>query len=540
MENILDEGEQRLVGYKEDGERTKMYCGGECLSTRLVVIFALLYLGVADFLFFAGWTTHYCSMVFLVGLSAMLVIYYKESGCKKPVSNIPGQKAGMVVSIIIMGIFFIVAGVVGWFPTHGDSWAFRQALFLNLKDAEWPLVLPNGREMSYYLAGMLPSAIMGRMLPDAVTQWAVWLWIMGALIIMLLAVVRLQCAREVIFTIMALGFQDPLRAIFRPNATFGQGRGFMAELLQSFQNITGVDCSVLTTYYGNQTLMAPLYNCVGAYNSVPATLLAAVTILLLRRNCWMIPLVIALLVPISPLGAIACMPVAVYYFFSGLSWRGIVSTFFSLLIVAVSAVYFLRADSSMNVVTFAWIARGSEFWVYYVRYMCGACILLLQLYPFRKNDGLYWTVIISVILIPCVFIGSLPDLPVIHGFNELFHKGSVVYSLLVCLMWCQEWKKINMVVRVGALSWAVLSTSVYCWTQIKGVDANHAVADMWNGHLLHNRAFLNQSVPETKAPVIPGIILQSSGESRNHMPGSILPAARGVDYTRPPHPQAFP
>ena len=517
--------------------RDSVVQGGSSVVIGMLVV---LYLAIADFLFFAGWTTPVCLFVFCAALFAILLTYCKSPGHVMPMEKTFTQSSGLCISVLIIGVFFVIGGVVGWFPTHGDSWAFRQALFLNLKDAAWPLVLPDGREMTYYLAGMLPAAMLGRVLPECLTQWAVWLWIVGALTAMLLVVSRFRGTNIVLFTILALGFQDPLRAVFRPNATFGQGRGFMAEVLQFFQNLTGVDCSVLVTYYGNQTLMAPIYNCVGAYNSVPAALLAAMALVFFRRVPWMIPVVIGLLVPISPLGAIACMPVAAYYFLSGISWRRLLSVLFPLFVAGVSAVYFLRADSSMNVVTAAWIARGPEFWIFYVRYLVGSSFLLVPLYPFRKKDGLYWIVTISAILMPCLFIGSLPDLPVFHGFNEFFLKGSVVYSLFICLMWCQEWSKMNKYVRAGALLWAVLSTVVYCSSQIKGWDAQRTVADMWNGHLYHNRVFLRQSVPSTKAPAIPGVILQRSGESLDYFPGGAFPEAKGVDYSGEPHPQAFP
>ena len=510
---------------------------------RILVLLSFIYLSIPNFLFLAGWFHPLCSIIFVVALTLVLLKY----GHTEPPHLHPAEikvsfkrQAIFALSILLLVLYFIIAGVVGYFPTHGDSWAFRQALFLNLKDAPWPLVLPDGREMSYYLAGMLPASALARILPSFLQPWAILLWIMVPLTLAILFYRNRKGINILHLTIMALGFQDPLRALFRPNATFGQGRGFMADTLASLHQTTGFDFSVLTTYYGNQTLMAPFYNCIGAYNSVPATILVCILILHLKKQSWLIPLAIAMLVPISPLGAIACMPIALYQYLPNLSLRQLPSLLFPVCLVTIYAVYFLRAESDMNVITAAWIARGSEFWVFYARYLIGASLLLIPIYPHVKKNGLYWVLVCSVIFIPTLFIGSLPNLPIIHGFNELFHKGSIVYSMLIIILWCENWKKIWKPFRWAALSWAILSTAIYCFGQVKKWNPEHQIADMWNGHLCHDRDFLNQSIPETKEPIIPKLILSKSGESENMFPGCLLPKGGKVDYSRKPHLQAFP
>lgn len=445
-----------------------------------------------------------------------------------------------ILGILLLMLYFIIAGVIGYFPTHGDSWAFRQALFLNLKDAPWPLVLPNGREMTYYLAGMLPAATLARMLPDFMQSWAILFWIMVPLTLTILFYRHRKEINILLLIIMALGFQDPLRALFRPNATFGQGRGFMADILTSLHQATGFDFSVLTTYYGNQTLMAPFYNCIGAYNSVPTTILVCVLILHLKKQAWLIPLAIAMLIPISPLGAIACMPIALYYYLPHLSLKQLPTLLFPISLAMIFAVYFLRAESDMNVITAAWIARGREFWIFYARYLVGASLLLTPLYPHAKHCGLFWVLVGAVIIIPTIFIGSLPNLPIIHGFNELFLKGSIIYSMLIIILWCENWEKIWRPFRWAALSWATIATVVFCYGQVKKWDPEHQIADMWNGHLCHDRSFLNQSIPESKEAIVPNLILTKSGEAENMFPGCLLPKGRKVDYSRKPHSQAFP
>lgn len=510
---------------------------------RFLILLTFIYLSIPNFLFLVGWFHPLCSVCFVVTTFHILRRYSHIMEATMPPVNLElGNKKliSFALCLLLLVLFFIIAGVVGYFPTHGDSWAFRQALFLNLKDGAWPLVLPNGREMSYYLAGMLPASIFARILPNPLQSWAILIWIMVPLTITLLYYHRKKGFNLLLFTILALGFQDPLRAIFRPNATFGQGRGFMAELLTNLHNLTGCDFSVLTTYYGNQTLMAPFYNCIGAYNSVPATILVGILILHLKNHVRLIPLAIAMLVPISPFGAIACMPIALFYYLPKMSLKLLPALIFPVCLALVYAVYFMRAESGMNVVTAAWVARGSEFWVFFVRYLAGAALLLIPIYPHVKQNGLYWVLVASIIFIPMLFIGSLPNLPIIHGFNELFLKGSIVYSMLIVVMWCENWEKIWKPIRWAALAWAIAATAVFCFGQAKKWDPKHQIADMWNGHLCHERDFLNQSIPETKKALIPRLILNKSGEAEKKFPGCLLPAGGQVDYNRKPHPQAFP
>ena len=286
-------------------------------SGRFLLLASFVYLLITDALFFIGWFNPVVASVLTVMMTFCIAAWYiREDRGREIQTWNKSLITKFITCIIIILLFLVIGGMIGGFPTHGDSWAFRQALFLNLKDAPWPLVLPDGREMSYYLAGMIPSAMLARMLPENLQQSAVLVCTFIPILLYLCLSFNKIRKISIIFLLLALGFQDPLCALFRPGATIGSGSGFMAGIIQTVQNWGGPDLSILVTYYGNKTLGAPIHNCIGAYNSVPATILVAIMLTFLKEKPGIIALLIAMLTPISPLGALACMPVALYYFFT--------------------------------------------------------------------------------------------------------------------------------------------------------------------------------------------------------------------------------
>lgn len=491
-------------------------------------------------LFFIGWFepwiavpfAAYCGIVLFRGL---LTQDHIETSLHRP-------KLILMLGVIL--IYLIVGGMVGWFPTHGDSFAMRQAMFLNLRDEAWPLILPNGREMSYYLAGMLPPAILARIMPENLQQWAVLLcsWLPIAISIILLSQHFRRASWLLLFILIA--FQDPLSAFFRPTGTVSSGPGFMVEWLNNLWEYTGLDLRILTSYYGNKTIGAPIHNCIGAYNSTPYTLLATALLLTGREHRWIHPLVVALLVPVSPLSALALFPVALYFYTHKRFGKQYVAPMLleliaPTLLVILSAVYFLRAQRSDSTVSLDFLIHGKSFWPFYIRYILGGSVLALPIMHMRRKDGLYRVTLLSMLFLPLLFVGSPPS-ALYQGFNELTLKGTYIYALILGVMWYEDWSHIRKSFRILAVAWLCASTGTYCLSQIRSFSSTHQVADMWNGHLNHENRFLRQSIPETKEPLLPYVLIREGGESEKHFPGNILPHGTGCDYSTPPSPCAFP
>lgn len=491
-------------------------------------------------LFTAGW---YAWGVFLLVTAASITATYHA--CASYTGDCIGvtrqNRLALWGSAGIIAIFLVIGGIVGVFPTHGDSWAFRQALYLNLVHEDWPLILPNGKEMTYYLAGMLPPAAMAKFLPERLQQFPVLLCTALPAFLAVGLFFRKWGHASWLFLLITLGFQDPLCAFFRPGGTFSHGMSGMAQFLQHLYDCYGYDLRVLTSFYGNKTMLAPIHNCIGAYNSVPYTILATAILMNCRQSKWVVPYTMAMLAFISPLGAIALFPLAAYTYFGHrpFKWLVLCRECACPVIVAIFAgVYYGRTETGPSVIQPAWETWGHKFWIFYIRYLAGACLLILPLVQFRRKDPLFWITAASAALLPLLFIGTPPDGGVYQGFNELTLKGTAAYTIVLGSMWKEEWQNIKLWIRVPMFCWLVIATSGYLATQCIKFDWNHGVDDMWNGHLNHDRAFLRQSVPGAKEAPIPGILIKKS-ERNTSAAHYLLPKAPGADYSAAPHPRAF-
>lgn len=498
---------------------------------------SLLVLSFPTCLFFIGWFEPWISCLFLLFL---LVYFVKGSTVHTPwPQSIVDVRKFALISVAVL-LYLSIGGLLGYFPTHGDSCQLRQAMFINMRDAAWPLILPNGKEMSYYIAGMLPPAFFARLLPNEMGQWSVLLCTAIPPLMALWILYNKFGHCSWLYLLLFIAFQDPLCSVFRPSGTIIPGRGFMAGWLDEIHGMTGIDMSILVSYYGNKTIGACLHNCIGAYNSTPYTLLA-VSLLLCARDCrWLPALIVALLAPISPMGAIACAPIASYLYLKHFHWASCwLELALPCLVAVCSFLYFFRAERTESTCSFDFLIHGKDFFIFYSRYLCGAALLVGPLLRRRWRDGLFRVTVLTMILIPLVFIGSPPS-ERYQGFNELTLKGTFVFSLILSCMWFEDWKYIRKPIRIIAVVWLIASVSVYCIGQIRHFSWEHRVDDMWNGHLNHGNRFLNQSVPPTRDPILKGVLIRVGGGSEVFFPGCMLPKARGCDYSLPCDPDAFP
>lgn len=491
-------------------------------------------------LFTAGWYTHFVFIA--VTATAVMATYH---ACKPVQGDETALPRKHILSLLgcagIVALFLAIGGMVGYFPTHGDSWAFRQALYTNLLQEDWPLVLPNGREMTYYLAGMLPPAALAKLLPDSMQQLPILLFTTIPVVLALGLYFKKWGYVSWLFLILALGFQDPLCAFFRPNGTFSSGMGATAQYLQDLYQNHGCDWRILTSFYGNKTMLAPIHNCVGAYNSVPYTLLAAAVIMTAGKRKWLVPYTMAMLAFVSPLGAIALFPLAACEYLRERELKLLplcIECAAPAVLAALAAVYYGRTETGPSVILPAWEVWGSKFWIFYVRYLLGASLLIVPLITWRRREPAFWVTAASAALLPLLFIGTPPDGGVYQGFNELTLKGTVVYTLVLGSMWKEDWEHVKPWIKIPMFCWVLIATAGYLGTQCIKFDWNHRVADMWNGHLNHDRAFLHQSVPGAKEALLPGILIEKDKrhESAAHY---LLPEAPGADYSKTPDPRAF-
>lgn len=497
----------------------------------------LVYLAIPNLLFLMGWFTPLVAvavgvlLIVNVGRECMLLhASVEETAAEGKV----WKKVLLLFGIAFLLILnFLTGGIVGIFDTHPDYFIFRQALFCNLRDAAWPVILPDGREMSYYLSNMLPPALMARVLPASWGQWCIVFW--GVLpvfltLLILAAGIRFPFCGKVggLLVIAALFFiiRDPLYFVFHSII----GKSMHDNLLL----LSGWDCNVLLC--PNARIPAPLGHHVSAYNSLPPTLLA-VAIMLCggREKRRLVPLVYALLVAISPIGCMGLLPVAAYLY--GRAWKeerislaGVVAaSFLPLSMALLCALYFMRAENSIHLAPCyeAWGWGDSLYGI--VRVVLAWSLLVLPLARVEKHNALYYIVTSFLLAEHVIFIGSQPTMN-----NELWLKSAPAYMLVLAVFWSKDWhlmSKFKYVVAVMCLIGLFHSTYKSC------IDADISqygtVSDIWNGHLNHPDPFLRQSVPPTREALVPGMLLRGAGESERHFPGSLLPQAPGCDYTRP-------
>ncbi len=516
--------------------------GAPNAAQALLVSMMLLYLAIPDILFLWGWFVPWVAValtllvLLAVGRACRVVFRDAEAFARPGTARLVSLAVGVMVAALVSFYFLLRSGLLGFLPSFWDFDVLRNAMFCNLRDAAWPLVLPNGREMSYYLAGVLPPALMARLLP-ASGQWSVVLWTMcGMLLFLLFLSSRIALGQR--SWGMRLALLTLLLALICIPLTFSGGWWLIGAVCYHTGDILGVDLSFLYPMRF-PTASRALSNCAACYNSGTAALMVAALLFLPRRCAAVVlPVALSLLVPQNPLGGVALLPLACLRYVQGMkerSWSAVLwDAPLPCAMAFLSALYFLRADGQ-NVVTLSGIAWGwPPFWRYYIWLLAGWLLLLLPLWLTMKKDAFFCLLALCCLLSPLVFMGSM-QAPGLGSNNEFALKSAPCYILLLGCCWFAAWPRIGWYrhLYMGiCLALFIYITAAYFrnW----GSNAYLEVDDKWNGHMNHADAFFNQSVPPCKEPLVPGILLRESGESEKHFPGCLLPKAPGCDYSRPP------
>lgn len=508
------------------------------LSIHTICRISLVYLALSVIIFFWGWFEPYISIFITLGICWSIYICSK----KTPVSNIQDENAleltrGDWLQICI--IFFIIvfsllySGLAGVFNTHGDYRGFRNGMYHNLIDAPWPLILPDGKEMTYYLSGLLVPAALSRITSSYYAQqWILLLW---SVVPIFLALIALFCKlRKIswIFALSALFINFDLLCKVPPiDIIIDTSKNVCRNLLGEFDK-------------------APLSGRWIAWGMNLAALLAVSTPALvcalfvcINKNMHIIiPLAMAMLAVISPIGAISIFPLALFFYIRSIKHSKLklvqigVALIVPTAIALFLAVYHLRSDSEIYV-GFTHIAWGlSATVIYYIPAQILLTIIFIFLYKNNENKLPIIILFLTITLCPILYIGAPPS-DQFAGYNELWFKGSPAYIMLTAYYVTTSWNKIPRIFKyfwiywtaitiITLTSWAVLDPMVY--------RGGYKAEDILNGHLYHpEHTYLKRCCPETKEPLIKGIILRESGESEKQFPGCLLPKAPGCDYSRP-------
>lgn len=497
------------------------------ISLHWLTIAAVTYIAIPCMLFFSCWFSPWVAWPLNLGILWAIVTLARTK--EETITWVPDIKGRilLVLSGVVSFLVFISSGLAGYIESAPDVLIFREALYNNLIQEAWPLILPNGKEMSYYLAGMLPPALIGRIFEDYTIQRliaAAW-YALGLWLTLLLFYCRHRCG-SILFLIFMVFFKDPAYLII--NSFAGTG-----EIWNTLTKVLGVN--IENTYIGAAHPVKMLSINAQGCNFQPFSLLCAAIIINCRTQVHLlIPLSIALILPSSPLGAVACMPLALYYWIKGskiIQANTLTKLILPIMIALFCAIYYGRANSATCAGIYASLLNNWEYFLFnfYSSILLSTILFAWILYPVLKSDPALSISLICTAVVPWLFYGSSPESGM-FGQNELWLKASIIYHMHLIAALCFHWKTLSRLKYLYLLSLALLINRDERVKDFK-YTGTPEVSDVWGGHLNHEHVSLYQKIPDCQPPAIPGCMLEK-GKAEHVFPGIILPKAPGCDYSK--------
>ncbi len=522
------------------GTKVELYVDRpQSFAQSILICLSLVYLAVPNLLFLWGWLEPWLAvtasllLLFALGRAVCLTFEGMSIPTRPSFRRVLSLALGTAAASLICFFFLFRPGLLGILPSFYDFDILRNAMFSNLRDAAWPLILPNGKEMSYYLAGVLPPACLSRIVP-ACGQWTIVLWTGIAMLLALLMISsQLRAGRRswgwtlFLVSVLMAFFCSPL--ITRPAWRVMMSLCFHAG---EFINMD------LNGIFSPRFAFAPdvLGACGICYNScAPALLMTALLMVCRNRAEVVLPVAFSLLVPLSPMSGVGLLPLVLVSYLPRMKWgmKLLLDIPLPVFMAFLCALYFTRGQGE-SAATLTVVARGwSEFIKYEAWSVLSWAVLIVPLFFIVKRDAFFYTLLFCCLALPAFFIGTVSASGG-AGNNELALKTCHCYNMLIACYWMQAWRRLGWFKYLMVALWVATT----CWTSWLylvnwGAKDYLEVDDQWNGHLNHGAAFLNQSVPHCNAPMVPGVLLREAGESEKHFPGCLLPQAPGCDYSRP-------
>lgn len=261
------------------------------LPTRPLLYAGLLYLAFPFFLFLGGWL----QPVFSIPLGIAMAWALHATGRNLPDRRLPLTRRGLAILAIISAcclLLVLLCGFTGHFQQHAD-FLIRNAVYQQLIREPWPLVLPDGHHFIYYLGHWLPPSLAASFCPPAAAPWLLAAWtFLGLELAFLAAACRwgMRTAAWWAFILFCVGSPAaaldcaglPLSSLFPEyNAQIVQFIGMPSQLFNTFNHaVPALLCSILVLT-----------------RSLPAS------------GCYLTG---AMLLPGSPLAAVALFPYILY------------------------------------------------------------------------------------------------------------------------------------------------------------------------------------------------------------------------------------
>lgn len=265
------------------------------------------------------------------------------------------------------------------------------------------------------------------------------------------------------------------------------------------------------------------------FHLLPIGYLVAVLPLLGNLPVWIYWGAGALLLLISPFGAIILLPfLALACFFA---WRrqggslhswappGVL-TFKMLVAVSIAAIAFLYYQRGEGVVLVAPVTRFLATPTQWVIFLLSLFLAVAWLFyiPWRYRCERRWLLATTAVLFltaPWLFIGS--------SGNEFFMKATPLLLFITSLFWGDSLLSHPDAARRDVLVWLMIAL---CAAKVGGTllsrgrdaalhwnDRAFNVFDPFQGHLYHPGKAIDQGLPGTVPPLVPGLFYTRAGES---------------------------
>ncbi|MCI7699045.1 MAG: hypothetical protein MSQ05_06630 [Akkermansia sp.] len=506
-----------------------------------VIFLSLLYLALPNIIMMMAWVKPVPACLIVAGI-IMSLIYYAVAELKsEPGRYIPlncRNSRLLLYVAFLLAMPFVHDGLIGLFETGWDYRISRQAYFSNLVDAPFPVIYPDGSTMTYYNGTYMVPVVVSRLLGlhpsdgDMIPQYILLGWLMLGMMLAFLLVFVHRRRVSLLCVFLALFLADPLMVWWGTEC----GKMVVGDFTNYISNILDVDCWALNSHVSRYSLFS-LTNVAGCYTSnVPAILAIALITNVRRGQNFVVPFTLAMLFFSSPLGALGCIPFALfaYDFRSILNIRDVLfSSLFVLLpilMLIVAAVYYSRADvfysSDNGTVSLSTVYSMHGFKGMLFVFLGVLVPSMLLYYPLRKHLCRSRNIklsLISLIIFSQIWFGGA-----IFQLNELWLKTCLIYTFVLAVYTAYLWPKLGrdkyipMVVSIGIMI-------AYIFSFVSRYTGQDYVEDDCNGHLYHER---NGSL-EPRRDLIGDLLYTEPGESEKHFPSSILPKGRGCDYSRP-------
>ena len=399
------------------------------IRTSIIIKLAYLYLVIPIVIFFCGWLKWYYAVIFSGAIiEALMLAFSTDSGTKEHL-EIP---LSALMLRVCVSFAWVYASGIGGFVWQRADWHARNATLHDLINNSWPIVFENGGGLSYYLCYWMVPAVFGKIFGWEVANIVLFFWsIIGIILILILLTDHFkdndgkisfpQVAIITAFMVLWGGLN-----LIGQFIVFAKGHGSM-----SLGSIYGWS---KYQYTPNNALLEWVFN-----QAIPAWIVGALFLNERKqKNPQNYGILIMLLIPFSPFAALGFIPLLFSDIFA-YNRKKILSTQNVLATVSILPVFFayytcntaISGESGMSRIGLFRLDHGSLLYGFLVLtvFLClEVLIYALLIWKKNRNDRMFWTVVIWLLIIPLIRIGPSRD---------FIMRGSIIPLFMLMTYVCE-------------------------------------------------------------------------------------------------------